>query len=256
MIKILSITMIFCMVLVFSAFSADDSLILYLSLDEGAGDEAVDSSNYKNHGEIIGNTNWVDGKSGSALELASGSYIIMQKIPEYDVTDAVSLMAWVKTTSVTTWARIIDKSQWQDNGFDLALSQLTHAPLFEFFVNNTTSQALGVTPVDDGEWHFIAGTFGDKKLRIYVDGVMETEVTSANEVDIKPNDWPITIGVEANNLTGQPYVGVVDEVAIYNRELSADSIQNIYQNGIDVSSPVDNKDKLTTVWGAVKNNTN
>ncbi|MBD3182674.1 hypothetical protein GF312_10300 [Candidatus Poribacteria bacterium] len=252
MIKTFFVTITFCLFLVFSVFPADDSLILYLSLDEGQGNVAKDSSNHNNDGEIVGNTNWVDGKSGSAVEFISGSYIIMQEIPEYDVTDAVSLMAWVKTNSVTTWARVIDKSQWQDNGFDLALSQATHAPLFEFFVNNTTSQALGVTPVDDGDWHFIAGTFGNKKLRIYVDGVMETEVTSANEVDIKPNDWPITIGVEANNLTGQPYVGVIDEVAIYNRELSADNIESIFQNGIDMSSPVDRKDKVTTVWGDIK----
>ena len=231
---------------------ADESLILYLPLDEEDGKVAGDASDSKNDGELVGNVVWADGKIGGCAELASGSYIEVPEIPAYDVTDAVSLMAWVKTPSITTWARIIDKSQWQDNGFDLVLSQDTHTPAFEFFVNGTTSQAKATTAVDDGEWHFIAGTFGNKKVRIYVNGVMEQEVTSTGEVDIKPNDWPIALGVEANNLSGQPYAGMIDEVAIFNRELSAAEIMDIFENGVPDTSPVDSNGKLASTWGLLK----
>ena len=124
--------------------------------------------------------------------------------------------------------------------------------MFEFFVDNTTSQALAITPVDNGEWHFIAGTFGNKKLRIYVDGVMENEVTSTGSNDIKPNDWPIRLGCEANASKGQQYVGMIDEVAIFNRELSADEILDIFQNGILISSPVELKGRLAVLWGGLK----
>lgn len=252
MIRLSLISVLLMAFLISNSYSADDSLILYLPLDDGTGDIVSDESNNANDGQKFGNTKWTDGKIGKCLDFASGSYVKVPEIPIYDVTDAISLMAWIKTSSVSTWARVIDRSQWQDNGFDLALSQVTHAPLFEFFVNNTTSQALAITPVDDGEWHFIAGTFGSKKVRIYVNGVMETEVTSTGEVDIKPNDWPITLGVEANNLSGQPYTGLIDEVAIYNRELSANAINDIYQNGIPTSSPVNSIGKLTITWGTLK----
>lgn len=252
MLRLLLTTILVVIFLCSYAYAADESLILYLPFDEGTGDVVKDASNNGNDGEKFGNANWADGQIGKCLEFAPGSYVRVPEVPDYDVTDAVSLMAWVKTTSVSTWARIIDKSQWQDNGFDLALSQITHAPLFEFFVNNTTSQALATTPVDDGEWHFIAGTFGNKKVRIYVDGVMEQEVTSTGEVDIKPNDWPITLAVEANNLVGQPYTGLIDEVAIFSRELSGDEIEDIHQNGVPVLSAVDSKGKLVATWGALK----
>lgn len=234
----------------FSANAADPSLILYLPLDGGAGEIAKDASNYENDGQIV-DAQWADRNSGKCLELASENYVEVPEISAYDVSSAVSLMAWVNTTSVTTWARIIDKSQWQDNGFDLALSQVTHAPLFEFFVNGTTSQALATTPVDDGEWHFVAGTFGNKTLKIYVDSVMENEVTSTGDVDIKLNDWPIRLGCEANDSKGQPYVGMIDEVAIFDRELSADELDTVFQKGINVS-PVASKGKLAIVWGILK----
>ncbi|MFC1713839.1 LamG domain-containing protein [Candidatus Poribacteria bacterium] len=252
MVRFLSVATLALLLLSPYAYTADESLILYLPLDEGAGDDVNDSSNSGNHGKKVGNANWVDGKIGGCIDFVAGSYVVVPNIPAYDVTDAVSLMAWVKTSSITTWARVIDRSQWQDNGFDLVLSMDTHTPAFEFFVNGTTTQAKSTTAVDDGQWHFIAGTFGNKKARIYVDGVMEREVASTGDVDIKPNDWPITLGVEANNLSGQPYTGLIDEVAIFNRELSADELADIQQNGIPVSSVVNSGGKLAATWGALK----
>ena len=85
-----------------------------------------------------------------------------------------------------------------------------------------------------------------------MNGVMENEITSTGSVDIKPNDWPIRIGCEANNAKGQPYTGTIDEVAIFNRELSAAEIQDIYSNGIGISSPVKPAGKLATTWGELK----
>ena len=248
-----TMTILIGVLLCAQAEAADQALILYLPMDDGNGVVVKDLSPKGNDGEIVGGAKWADGKMGKCVDFIAGSYIEVPEIDDYDVTDAASLMAWVKTTSVSTWARIIDKSQWQDNGFDLALSQVTHAPLFEFFVNNTTSQALATTPVDDGEWHFVAGTFGAKTLSIYVDGVMEKQVKSTGDVDIKPNDFPIRIGIEANPAKGQPYTGMIDEVAILNRELSADEIQKIFESGMSViSSAVEPTRKTADTWGHIK----
>jgi hypothetical protein len=216
------------------AGAADKSLILYLPLDEGQGSTAIDASSYQNPGDIIGNAAWVQGKIGMALEIVNNSHVLIPEIPEYDVTSEVTLMTWMRTTNVTTWARLIDKSQWQTNGYDLVLNQGTQVPMLEFFVNNTTSQVMATTPVDDNEWHFIAGTFGNQTLRIYVDGIQEGEVGSNGGVDINPNDLPVMIGAESSSNGGQQYVGTVDEVAMFNRELTAEEIQNIFVNGMAV----------------------
>ena len=232
------------------ARAADESLILYLPLDEGQGSTTMDASSYRNPGAIVGDAAWVQGRTGMALEIVANSHVVLAEIPEYDVTSEVTLMTWMKTTSVTTWARLIDKSQWQTSGYDLVLNMNTHVPMLEFFVNNTTSQVMGTTPVDDGEWHFIAGTFGNQTLRIYVDGIQEGEVGSAGGVDINPNDWPVMIGAESSSNGGQQYVGVVDEVAMFNRELAAEEIQNIFANGMappELASDPQPQDEQTDV---------
>lgn len=250
MVRFLLITALVGVIVFSYAYAADESLILYLPLDEGEGGIVEDASGHKNNGNIAGNAKLADGKMGKCLEFVTGSHVEVPEIPEYDVTDAVSLMAWIKTSSVTSWARIIDKSQWQDNGYDLALNMNSHVPLFEFFVDGTTSQTVASTRVDDGEWHFVAGTFGNKTLKIYVDGVLEGQITSAN--DIKPNDWPIWLADVARPAETQQYLGMIDEVAVFNRELSEDEIQDIFQNGIDVSSSVTSSGKLAGMWGALK----
>jgi hypothetical protein len=216
-------------------WAADKSLVLYLPLDEGAGRTARDVSSYNNPGTIVGNAAWAPGVKGTALQFVSGSRVTIPEIPEYDVTAAVSLLAWVKTNSVPNWARVIDKSQWQTTGFDLVLTQNVGLARLEFFVNNTTSLVDSTTVVANNEWHFLVGTFGNKTLRIYVDGKREGESPSAGQVDINPNNWPLMIGAESSSNGGQQYFGSIDEVAMYKRELAADEIMNIFQGGMPVA---------------------
>ncbi len=212
--------------------AADPSLVLYLPLDDGEGTVTADASLYENDGVIVGNAQWVPGRIGGALEIVSGSHVEMAEIPQYDITSQASLMTWMRTSSVTTWARLIDKSQWQTSGFDLVLNLDSAIPRLEFFVNNTTSLVDGVTPVDDNEWHFVAGTFGSPTLRIYVDGVLEGESESIGGVDINPNVFPIFLGGEASSSGGQQYTGTLDDVAVFDRELLGEEIMDIFLNGM------------------------
>ncbi len=45
-----------------------ESLVLYLSFDEGEGEAVQDLSGSENHGALVGKPKWVEGKVGSALE--------------------------------------------------------------------------------------------------------------------------------------------------------------------------------------------
>ena len=213
-------------------WAVDDSLVLHLPLDDGAGAIATDASPYANDGDVVGDARWVDGYDGMALEFVQGSHVVVPEIPEHDVTSEISLMTWVKNSGTTTWARMIDKSQYQTSGFDLVLTLNAAVPRLEFFVNNTSSIVDATAPINDGEWHFVAATFGNQTLRMYVDGVLENENGSAGGVDINPNDWPIMVGAESSSNGGQQFIGTLDEVAVFNRELSADEIFAIFENGI------------------------
>ena len=216
-------------------WAVDKSLVLYMPFDEGAGRTIKDASSYNNPGNLVGNAAWVPGVKGTALQFVSGSRVTIPEIPEYDVTAALSVMAWVQTNTVPNWARVVDKSQWQTTGFDLVLTQNVGLARLEFFVNNTTSLVDSTTVVADNEWHFIVGTFGNKTLRMYVDGKREGESQSAGAVDINPNNWPLMIGGESSSNGGQQYFGSIDEVAMYNRALAPEEVAKIFQGGMPLA---------------------
>ncbi len=65
--------------------------------DEGQGNAVKDSSGNRLDGKIVGSPDWVDGKSGSALDFAGkdGNYV---SIPHKNILnlEEFSITAWVK----------------------------------------------------------------------------------------------------------------------------------------------------------------
>ena len=137
-----------------------------------------------------------------------------------------------------------DPELWQ-NELAVAIDQIFHSGYYLSLDQNDVSESklfrdrkhswriLNLDDeVDNDIWHFLAVTLGRKKLRIYVDDSMK-EITSDRDFLISPNDVPIKIGTGLTDDGWQQFLGMVDEVAIFNRDLAQDEIQSIYQNGIE-----------------------
>ncbi|GAA5227772.1 LamG-like jellyroll fold domain-containing protein [Paeniglutamicibacter antarcticus] len=85
----------------------------------------------------------------------------------------------------------------------------------------------------DGKWHHVVSTLGANGMRLYVDGqevASRASTTTALELD---GFWRLG----SDRMSGWPsapssgFSGLLDEVAIYDRQLSAASIANHYQAG-------------------------
>jgi len=80
-----------------------------------------------------------------------------------------------------------------------------------------------------GKWHFVAGTFDGSYLRLYIDAVKEKEASAAN-----PDMVALPLRIGARNTGNTPelwFRGLIGEVRIYNRALSASEISDIYNYG-------------------------
>ena len=77
----------------------------------------------------------------------------------------------------------------------------------------------GILPL--GRWHHIAMTYDGQQLRVYADGrqVAEKEVNRPR----KPGSGPLAIGRRQDSYNS--FEGLIDEVRIYSRALSADDIK-------------------------------
>ncbi|MHA2254378.1 MAG: LamG domain-containing protein, partial [Candidatus Kariarchaeaceae archaeon] len=96
----------------------------------------------------------------------------------------------------------------------------------------TTDSYFGLL---DNTWHHIVGTYDGNYLRLYIDGKLSATPTSYNGAGTWKNTRDVIIGRSwrggSPSSPGRYFDGIIDEVAIYNRRLTFDEIQYIYENG-------------------------
>jgi len=106
---------------------------------------------------------------------------------------------------------------------------------------STYGYPLPASPTN-GTWHHLAFTFnsfglnGNRQQKVYLDGVLAADIPG-DDVYLNASSSPIradfsTFVIGKEKLDGNEYfTGQIDELAVYNRELTAGEIQAIYQSG-------------------------
>ena len=96
------------------------------------------------------------------------------------------------------------------------------------------------------EWHHTAVTFDDGEVKLYLDGSVEGEGSVGSP--LAGNNLTLKVAADSN---GQNlFLGIIDEVRVYNRALSEAEInQNMKAEGLAVGNP---SDKLALTWGELK----
>jgi len=180
---------------------------------------------------------------------------------DFNYNSTFSISAWVKTGSAG-WKGILKKAPTSATGgtFVGYTLGIYNGQLFCQLNNNwgggvaMAAYTSGVT-IHDNAWHHVAVTFSGAGTlagtTMYVDGVDTTASTwsydtlSTNSIQ---NTEPLQIGVWAINGVGDAYwTGGLDEVSIWNKELDADDIDEIY--GIGHPVPLDSHASVANLAG-------
>lgn len=134
-----------------------------------------------------------------------------------------TVAAWIKTSSTATYQTVVGKQYDATNqNYTLYVhdgkAEITfqHSPI----VTGGGQVSTGTSIVNDGQWHYLAGTFDGSNLKIYVDGVLEN--TLATTYTPLTSTFPFAIG--AWPAGGNPLSGSVDELSVWNTALPASQI--------------------------------
>ena len=249
-----------------------DGLVSYWTFDQKdvAGGTVKDVWG-ENDGKIVGAPKVVGGKVGDALEFdGSDDYVNLTNLGNFGEQVASSTFeAWVKTSFKKDWTtlfKVLDQGCNMAWAIDVNRSAKAGFPFAEDIVHYYVRQksaagcnAIAVEiefPLSDGKWHHIVFAIedaGKSEVSIYMDGEpQEVIVGSAKDLDtFVPFVEPVYIGA-ANNRgkVERHFPGLIDEVRIYDRPLTADEVTQNFESKIGLS--VQASEKLSVVWGALK----
>jgi len=241
---ILFLMLSYNLVLLPYAFAVDDGLMLYLPLDGNVKDLSENGF----AAELLGNESWDEGKFGKGMVFDGSTYIQVfdEKDGTLDGTTGLTIGLWVrqeehhdngivvKLTSGSYWPCSYNLETWSDG-------------LAYFDVGSDVGQyATAQYPLK--EWYYLVGVFDGEKGedRIYVNGKLES-TNPRSEKTVPDGEQPVFIGcVTAGQLF---FRGMLDEVVIYNRALTATEIKENMGGNI---LAVDGSGKLVTTWSAIK----
>jgi hypothetical protein len=111
-----------------------------------------------------------------------------------------------------------------DSGYRLLIRDSDKVIYFQLTGKNGYN-LLTKTAITAGAWYHIAATYDGSFMRVYINGV-EDPVKVARTGHLDPSSAPLIIGKPEFALNG-----IIDDVRIYNRALSADEVQAPYQWG-------------------------
>lgn len=220
----------------------NDSLVLMMNFDNvsSLGENStrvVDLSKYQNNGTAVNGAFYnTSGKYNGAYQFDGvNDYIDLGNSTSTQITNNITLSAWVKTSATSNAYRDVIANQWnyQDSGIMLSTygASTIHVP----YSNGSVFTYLDATyTFSDGNWHFIATTFSSGTLRIYADGNQINSSTSATLTRIGYNNVnKLLIGKDSGAGGTEYFNGSIDEARIWNRSLSASEIYQQYISNLN-----------------------
>ncbi len=226
------------------SYCLEQGLLAYYPFDGNANDESGNNFHGTVNGAVL--TNDVKGNPNSAYYFDGDDYIDCgsHTLLNQDL-DSFTLSAWIYPEHINENARILNNRgqgtfggqypgyQWKimnenENTWSFRESAIegvdgSHWDCSNYPVNHAY-----------GQWYHVAMVYDNLNFYFYVDGVL-TDTMNASGIGDISNDLPTVIGAAIANegtVTGsasEGYKGIIDEIKIYDKILSAESIRQDFE---------------------------
>jgi hypothetical protein len=186
-----------------------------------------------NNGSLQGNVTFVPGMVGQAFSFDGGSYVDASDSNLPVGNSSATISAWINTTQqgehfFASWGSRLYGDGCGGAANEIALGIYNNHLVLESCGGAAENSAV----INDAEWHHVVGVwYGSNVATLYVDGV--------SNMIAHPQPLPSIDIISSGHLYighlvqwgGGPFIGLVDEVQIFNRPLSESEIQAIYNAG-------------------------
>lgn len=151
----------------------------------------------------------------------------------------MSVCVWVKSTGLDKNIAGNRSNSTPYNGWRLAITS-TGLPFFLVDGGSTnTASITGGVLVNNDAWNLVCGTRKEGEgIKIYVNAALAGNSIDLSTYDIGTNAGNTKIGdIPLTSLAnGDPYVGLIDNFAVYDSALTQAQITGLYNNGLGINS--------------------
>jgi len=209
------------------------SLVAAYNFDEVSGSLVADASGQGNHGAISGATRSAAGRFGGGLSFnGTSSYVSVNDSASLDLSSGYTLEAWVNPVTIKS-GNILTKEQSGGAVYNLYAYEDADLPIASFNDGAGYNVISGVNQLPINTWSHLVATYDRQNLRLYVNGA-QVAVRPYTSL-IQQSTGVLKIG--GNSVWGEYFNGVIDEVRIYNRALTAADIQTDQNTSIAIAKP-------------------
>lgn len=222
-------------------------LVAAYGFEEGSGSTVGDASGQGNDGEIDGATWTTAGKFGNALDFDGiDDSVAIVDDASIDVPTSVTASAWVKPHAIGPGHQtILVKERGIDTGtYALHASTGNTFPEFELRPGSWYD-AKASSALTSNEWAHVAGSWDGQTIKLYINGTLVA--SRAMTGPILTSNGFLRIG--GSDIFGFYFDGLIDEVRIYNRALSAQEIQTDKETSVAEQETVVGEPVPTTTYG-------
>jgi glucose/arabinose dehydrogenase/chitodextrinase len=195
------------------------------AFNEGSGTTSADTTGHSNTATLVNGPTWVAGKHGTGLSFdGTNDYLSLANSSTLDISGAnLSLSMWISPGSVSGDSTVLGKfwnatmtNPYYQYGLELSAGK----PNFYVGTSGGLVGAAMTSALPLNQWSHLGIVFNGTQVQFYLNGALVN--TASLNATITAHGQALRLGADAN--TQQFFKGLLDDVRVYNRVLTAAEI--------------------------------
>lgn len=219
--------------------------------DEGKGKETQDATAAL-VGELNGDVKWVEGISGTALQMAGSvgkaAFVEVPHSDEVDIDEAITMMAWIYPDELPAGGQENKFTIFYKNTYYLQIEPGAGQLAYYFYDTTAPGYHISDGKVKAKAWTHVALVWDGSEAQFYINGEPSGKPIAQKGPGRSMPDRDLRFGGENNGCCPRFFQGLLDEMMLANYALAAADIQQIINETLAISV----RGKLATTWGDLK----